>query len=88
MTKSNQFLLALISIYATVVAYGFYLVKSQIPVEAHQTVAEQPAQPTIQAIKNVHHRLTTPRLIYPSDLNMQDSELHILFQFKKKNAAE
>ncbi|KJY73629.1 hypothetical protein [Vibrio nigripulchritudo] len=61
MTKSNQFLLALISIYATVVAYGFYLVKSQIPVEAHQTVAEQPAQPTIQAIKNVHHRLTTPR---------------------------
>jgi hypothetical protein len=27
-------------------------------------------------------------LIYPSDLKMPDSEPHILFQFKEKNAAE
>ncbi|CCN69890.1 conserved hypothetical protein [Vibrio nigripulchritudo SFn118] len=26
--------------------------------------------------------------IYPSGLKVQDSEPHILFQFKKKNAAE
>jgi hypothetical protein len=27
-------------------------------------------------------------LLYPSDLKMPDSEPHILFQFKEKNAAE
>jgi hypothetical protein len=26
--------------------------------------------------------------VYPSDFKMQDSELHILFQFKEKNAVE
>ncbi|BAC93641.1 hypothetical protein [Vibrio vulnificus YJ016] len=27
-------------------------------------------------------------VIYPSDFKMQDSELHILVQFKEENAAE
>jgi hypothetical protein len=34
------------------------------------------------------HQALNVQLLYPSDLKMQDSEPHILFQFKEKNAAE
>jgi hypothetical protein len=38
--------------------------------------------------KKVERRIIIRSVIYPSDLKVQDSELHILVQFKEKNALE
>ncbi|MDP2571879.1 hypothetical protein Q8W40_06795 [Vibrio penaeicida] len=57
MAKSTQILILLITIYSTVVIYGFYLVKNQQPKTLNETNSEVVAEPPTQAVSHIRQRL-------------------------------
>ncbi|WP_145959462.1 hypothetical protein [Vibrio penaeicida] len=57
MTKSTQILILLITIYATVALYGFYLVKNQQPKSPNEATSEVIAEPATQAVGHIRQRL-------------------------------